>query len=88
MSDFSALQNLNIGSNASLLTSKEQIVAINLDDINALEQVRSESNEGFIIENNDDDNASNTLSSLARSIRDGGLKQPIIVRPAHEDPND
>lgn len=88
MSDFSALQNLNIGSNASLLASKEQIVAINLDDINALEQVRSESNEGFIIENNDDDNASNTLSSLARSIRDGGLKQPIIVRPAHEDPND
>lgn len=80
MSDIlNSLQN-NLADLADSTESKDKVVAINFDDIETLEQVRTDNNIGFSMEENDD-----SLVSLAKSIRFTGLKQPITVRPKHVD---
>lgn len=89
MADLDVLKNLNFENSALLngTIQKEQVVSIKLTDIEALAQVRSESNAGFEEHDlgSDDDNAAQSLTALALSIRQRGLQNPIIVRQAHVD---
>lgn len=64
------------------------LISIKLDQITALEQVRSSSNVGFETvdlgaENND--KSVDSLTALANNIRENGLINPITVRPKHVD---
>lgn len=83
MQRLSTLNKLKSAKDIDPQSAKELIVSINLDDISALEQVRSENNVGFSHKEDDD-----SLVALARSIEANGLKQPIIVRNARVDNND
>lgn len=82
MSDFlDSLQNNLAGlMEDNSIPSKDKVVSIKFEDIETLEQVRTNNNIGFSMEENDD-----SLVSLANSIRFTGLKQPITVRPKHVD---
>ena len=98
MSNSDVLNGLNLNDiqNSSLLESSNQsgaILAINLDNIKALPQVRSEFNDGFVVselstdreDESESTSINSSLNALAESIKQRGLQNPIIVRKAHVD---
>lgn len=98
MSDKDILKSLDLNNiqNSSLIANANQsgtILAIPLDNIKALAQVRTEFNKGFSEQNIDtkeentaeDENVNDSINALALSIKNRGLQNPIIVRPAHVD---
>lgn len=98
MSNSDVLNGLNLNDiqNSSLLESSNQsgaILAISLDNIKALPQVRSEFNDGFVVselstdkeDESESTSINSSLNALAESIKQRGLQNPIIVRKAHVD---
>lgn len=98
MSNSDVLNGLNLNDiqNSSLLENSNQsgtILAINLDNIKALPQVRSEFNDGFVVselstdkeDESESTSINSSLNALAESIKQRGLQNPIIVRKAHVD---
>ena len=73
--------------------SQREIKEIPIDKIKVNPQVRTEFNKGFsekdldITEKNisEDETVNDSINALALSIKNRGLQNPIIVRPAHVD---
>lgn len=98
MSDKDILNSLDLNNikNSSLIANANQsgtILAIPLDNIKALAQVRTEFNKGFSEQNIDtteeniaeDETVNDSINALALSIKERGLQNPVIVRHAHVD---